>query len=264
MTLAPSTISSSVHLPAPATRAMDLFVARFTNRLETPPNGFRRQRLPRSAAPDAEQRAWLEGRRDDVRAAMTPTPGPEVNRALLKLMGAHAAFGAPEREMLGKVAIYAEAVAHLPTWAIDAARKAFLRPGWRSMWSGHGCPEAADLVAECRFILLPFETELTKIEAVLDAEIYTDGATEDERREVLAHFGDVLAEMRAGGAAITEPTEEEISAERTAMARANECFRARDRAQAAAAGRDKLMWGRLPISDELARKIGLRAPAEVE
>jgi hypothetical protein len=59
---------------------------------------------------------------------------------------------------------------------------------------------------------------------------------------------------------LTEQTEDEISAERASMARANERFRERARIEAAAQGRGQAMWGRLPISDELARKIGLRVP----
>ena len=264
MTQVSSTISSSAAPPIPATRSMDLFVARFTNRLEDPPTGFRCKRLPRASAPDPDQRAWVERRRDDLRASLAAQPGPELNQVLLKFMGGYAQFGTQPREMLAKVAIYAEAVGGLPTWAVDEARKAFMRPGWKSLWSGRGCPEAADLVAECRHILLPYETELARIEGVLEAELYETGASEDERKEVLAHVDDVLAELRAGDNPITERTEEEICVERASMARANERFRARERVQAEASGRGQAMWGRLPISDELARRIGARVPMPAE
>ena len=42
------------------------------------------------------------------------------------------------------------------------------------------------------------------------------------------------------------------------MARANDRFRERAWVEAEAEGRGQAMWGRLPISDELARQIGLR------
>ncbi len=44
------------------------------------------------------------------------------------------------------------------------------------------------------------------------------------------------------------------------MARANDRFRERARREVEAQGRGQAMWGRLPIRDELARKIGLRVP----
>lgn len=258
MTLVPSTTNSSV--PPAATRSMNLFVARFTNRLEDPENGSRLRRMPRSAAPDADQREWLEHRRDTLRASLVPTPGSELNRELSKLMGAHAQFGATDREMLGKVALYAEAVQDLPTWAVAAARRAFTRPNWKSLWSGRGCPEAADLVAECRFILLPIETELTRIESILSAQVYDAGATDEERQQVLDHVDDVLGELRSNGGMIAQRTDDEIAAEAGEMERVNERFRERDRAMAAGEGRGSATWGRLPISDELARQIGLGVP----
>ncbi|MCJ2086956.1 hypothetical protein MKK88_13290 [Methylobacterium sp. E-005] len=44
------------------------------------------------------------------------------------------------------------------------------------------------------------------------------------------------------------------------MARANDRFRERARREAEAQGRGQATWGRIPISDELARQIGLRVP----
>ena len=113
-------------------------------------------------------------------------------------------------------------------------------------------------------MLLDIDEELARIDAVLDAEVYDNGTTDAHRANAVSHWESVKAEMREDDPDVTASTDEEISAERAEMARANEWFRERERAKAAAAGRDKAMWGRLPISDELARQLGLRAPAEVE
>ena len=103
-------------------------------------------------------------------------------------------------------------------------------------------PSTHDVVAECRHILLPIDTELRRIDAVLDAEPYDNGATDGHRANAVAHWAAVKSEMSEDDADVSASTDEEISTERVAMARANERFRARDRAQAAAAGRDKAMW----------------------
>jgi hypothetical protein len=42
-------------------------------------------------------------------------------------------------------------------------------------------------VAECRLLLLSIETELRRIEAVLGAELYDTGATDDDRANAVAH-----------------------------------------------------------------------------
>jgi len=63
-----------------------------------------------------------------------------------------------------------------------------------------------------------------------------------------------------GESVLTEQTDEEISAERVSMSRSSDRFRERARREAEAQGRGQAMWGRSPISDELARQIGLRVP----
>ena len=89
-----------------------------------------------------------------------------------------------------------------------------------------------------------------------------NGAAAKNRASAQEHWAVVKSEMRDDDADVSASTDEEISPERVAMARANEQFRTRDRAQAAAAGLDKAMWGRLPISDDLLRQLRLQAPAE--
>ncbi|MCJ2102424.1 hypothetical protein [Methylobacterium sp. E-046] len=192
---------------------------------------------------------------------MIAATADEVRGSLLLLFGGSREYGASKDEMRMKAAIYGETIAKaaLPIWALEKARDAFGNPGWRSLWDGKGVPGRADIVAECRFILLPTETELARIERILEAELYDTGATDDDRANAVAHWETVKADMR-GESVITEQTEEEISAERTSMALANERFRERARREAEAQGRGQAMWGRIPISDELARQIGLRVP----
>ncbi|MCJ2092103.1 hypothetical protein MKK67_06260 [Methylobacterium sp. J-072] len=185
-------------------------------------------------------------------------------RRLLGLFASKAGYGADAQELTTKVGFYAQALAGEPPWAIERARLRFRQPGWRCLWDGKGCPSDADVVAECRYETLPLETELAKIEAVLGAELYDTGATDNDRANAVAHWETVKAEIRGDSAAITERTEEEISEERSSMARANERFRERARREAEASGRGQAMWGRLPISDELARRIGLRVPMPAE
>lgn len=201
----------------------------------------------------------MEARRAELRQSILSTPGEATDDVILALIAGSALFGLSDEEAGLKTSLYAEALADLPTWAIDKARRTFARGGWRCLWDGKGCPSSHDVAAECRFILLPIETELRRLDAVLDAELYDTGATDDDRANAVAHWETVKADMR-GESAITEQTEEEISAERSSMARANERFRERARAEAEAQGRGQAMWGRLPISDELARRIGLVVP----
>ncbi|MGU3664470.1 hypothetical protein ACLBX9_09830 [Methylobacterium sp. A49B] len=179
------------------------------------------------------------------------------------LVSSKAGYGADPRELATKVGFYAQALASEPTWAIERARIRFRQPGWRCLWDGKGCPSDADVVAECRYETLPIETELAKVEAILNAELYDTGATDDDRANAVAHWETVKADMR-GESVITEQTEEEISAERASMARANERFRERERVQAEAQGRGQAMWGRIPISDTLARQLGLRVPVPAD
>lgn len=257
-----STSSASVThaMPAPPTRRIDLLTRSFSNKIEADPTDFRARRIALRDAPSAGERAELETRRDELRRHLTPTPGREATEAIALLIGSKASFGAQPKEIVAKVGFYAQALANQPTWAIERARIRFSRPGWRCLWDGRGCPSEADVGAECRHETLPFDTELAKIEAILSARIDDTGSSETARsREVDRWWTEVRPEIQAG-AVITERTEEEISTERASMARANDRFRERARIEAEAQGRGQAMWGRLPISDELARKIGLVVP----
>lgn len=163
-----------------------------------------------------------------------------------------------------RVALYVEALADIPTWAVQRARLIFAKGGWRCLWDGRDVPSSHDVVSECRYLLLPIETELRRVEAVLEAEPYTAGADEDERAGAVGRWWDDVRPQIQREPGLSQRTDDEIAAEATAMAKVNERFRERDRAMAAAQGRGTATWGRLPISDELARQIGLQVPSHVQ
>ena len=259
-TSSPLSDSALPMAPSPLTREMDRLTGIFTNRLEDHPSDFRRKRIAASRAPAADELARLEDRRDELHASLIATPGPALHRTLTLLLAGSREYGSlhPKDAAL-RLGLYIEALRGIPAWAVERARLIFGKGGWRCLWDGRDVPASHDVVAECRFLLLPVETELRRIEAVLGAELYDTGATDDDRANAVAHWETVKAEIRGEGE-ITERTEVEISAERTTMARANQRFRERARLQAEAQGRGQAMWGRLPISDELARQIGLRVP----
>ena len=142
--MTPTTIvtAASISAPSSMTREMDVFVGQFHNRLEDSPLGSGRKRLPVCSAPNAEQRRWLEGRRDALRRSLIPATAEEVRGSLLLLFGGSREYGASKDEMRMKAALYGETIvkAALPIWALEKARDAFGNPGWRSLWDGKGVP----------------------------------------------------------------------------------------------------------------------------
>jgi hypothetical protein len=256
---APQQISA----PSLITAQMDTLIRMFSSRLDDHPTDRRRKRMPATRAPDADAYAALERRRDELRASLLATPGDQADDVILALLMGWAQFSGSADEAEVRVRMYAEALTEQPTWAIEKARLRFARGKVQTIWDRHSCPSMAQVAAECRYVLLDIETELARIEIILGAELYDTGATDDDRANAVAHWETVKADMR-GESAITERTEDEISAERVSMARANERFRERARIAAEAQGRGQAMWGRLPISDELARQIGLTVPVPAD
>ncbi|AWN43801.1 hypothetical protein DK389_28885 [Methylobacterium durans] len=94
-------------------------------------------------------------------------------------------------------------------------------------------PSPQNINAECAFITLEIETEIARISAILDAELVNNETTEDERREAVARWEQLKADMGRSNV-IAQRTDEEIAAERFEMSRANDRFRAREAARRAA------------------------------
>ncbi|WP_162560939.1 hypothetical protein [Methylobacterium durans] len=139
----------------------------------------------------------------------------------------------PGRDRAARLAVYAQHLEGQPTWAIEEARRRFGKGGWKCNWNGRGVPSPQNINAECAFITLEIETEIARISAILDAELVNNETTEDERREAVARWEQLKADMGRSNV-IAQRTDEEIAAERFEMSRANDRFRAREAARRAA------------------------------
>lgn len=202
-------------------------MACFTNKAEDHPAGMGRKIISAAHAPRGEARAALEGRRVELIASLKATPGEDLKDVLYALLATGETYGASGDETDIKVGLYAEALRDVPTWAVDQARQAFGRPGWKSGWNGRGIPQAHEVVSECRHIIQPIEAELYRIGQILDAEVVDLQTTPAEREQAIAAW----AAIRAGIAShnvIAERTPEEIDRERSAMRRANDIVRQRE------------------------------------
>lgn len=144
------------------------------------------------------------------------------------LIAGFTSYGMSERETDVKVALYADALKTEPTWAIEAARQTFSRGGWHCNWDGNGCPSSASVVAECKYTLLPIETELHRINLILNAELVDTDTTQDERNAALAHWAEIRAGI-VGSNVISQRTDDQVNRERSAQQRANQLVRARER-----------------------------------
>lgn len=213
--------------PSSITRPMADLISRFTNRLEDKPGDFRRKLLSASLAPAGAERQALERRREELRASLIATPGEAVEDVVLAIFTGSDTFGMDGRETDAKVAIYAQHLEHQPTWAIEEARRRFGRGGWKCNWNGRGVPSPQNINAECSFITLDIEGEIARISAILDAELVDNDTTEDERKEAVARWEQIKAEMGRSNV-ITERTGDEIAKERAEQIRANEAVERRD------------------------------------
>ena len=240
MTSVPEAYTASpIMAPSSTTRAMADLTGKFTNRLEDKPGDFRRKLISVSSAPVGDERAMLERRQRELRMSLVPTPGDGANGKIYLLIAGSPAFGMTERETDAKVLLYAEALRHQPTWAIERARQIFAGGGWKSAWNGRGCPSSAEVVSECRHVIEPIEAELYRIGQVLDAEVVDVSTTPQQRRDAIAGWEKLKAEIGRGNV-MAERTPDEIARERKEMAEANRRFRDREareiRAPSAATG----------------------------
>jgi hypothetical protein len=204
---------------------------KYANRLEDNPGDFRRKLISASSAPVGTERDALLMRQAELKASLVASPGPETNDRIYLLIAGSPAFGMTERETDAKVMLYADALKSEPTWAIEKARQALARPGWKSDWNGSGCPSSAQVVAECRAITQPIEAELYRIGQILGAVIVDNTTTQDQRDDALARWALLKADI-GGGQFIHERTAAEVAKERAELQRANAVVRAREAAQA--------------------------------
>jgi hypothetical protein len=169
----------------------------FHSRLVDHPDVPNRKAIPASGSPDEAQRHALEARRRELRASLRPTPGTDVRNVVLAVLAIGRQYGATTPQQAAvTLALYIEAVAELPTWALDKARRTFAKGGWKCAWNGRGTPSSADLVEEARGHLTPIWVELRRIEAVLAAVPIATPNSEElaaavaERRRFIEAFQD--------------------------------------------------------------------------
>lgn len=220
-------ISRAISAPSSTTRAMADLIGKFTNRLEDKPGDFRRKLLSASSAPVGAEREALEARRDELRRALRPTPGETVEDIILAIFTGSDTFGMDGREADAKVAVYAQHLEDQPTWAIEEARRRFGKGSWKCNWNGRGVPTPQNINAECAFITLDIETEISRISAILDAELVDTETTEGERRDAVARWEQMRADF-VRTKVVTAKLDAEIAYEAAEQKRANERVRARD------------------------------------
>lgn len=219
--------SSQIAAPSSTTRIMADTIGKFTNRLEDKPGDFRRKLLSASLAPVGIEREALEARRAELQHSLRPTPDDTARAVITLLLANGKSYGMTERESDAREVLYGDALRDEPTWAIEKARQRFAKGGWKCNWDGRDVPPTASVVAECRFITLEVETEIARISAILDAELVDTDTTEDERREAIARWEQIKADMGRSNV-ITERTGDEIATERAEQIRANEAVERRD------------------------------------
>jgi hypothetical protein len=190
------------------------------------PGNPARRLISASLAPTGADRDALTARRRELIESLRPSTSAERADVILGIIAGFATYRMTDRELDLKVALYDEALRDEPAWIVDQARRRFGKPGWQCNWDGKDCPSSASVAAECRFIALPYEAELHRINLILDAELVDTDTTEDERAAALAHWATIRAGI-AKSNVVSERTDEEISAERAEMQRANETVRKR-------------------------------------
>jgi len=83
-----------------------------------------------------------------------------------------------------------------PAWAVEAACAQFLAA---DQGEGIHAPKPGEIAAVCRRLIAEAQYERAKINAVLDAEIYTP-PTDEERAEVSRRFAEIVAELSEASA----------------------------------------------------------------
>lgn len=218
----PRTTTSPGSSPVPATRAQLDLVAKFTNRLEDDPDNFRRKLLSAKLAPCGAERAALVDRREHLLDALTPSP-ETLRPVVIALLSGFPTYGA-DREAAGAVvSLVCRALNDVPTWAVQEAAGRFIKGNARIPWNPAQAPTAPQIRAEALQAMLPVETELHRLNSVLDATLVDTDTTDDERAAALAHW----ATLRAGIAksnVLSERTDDEVARERAEFARVNSRF----------------------------------------
>lgn len=201
---------------------MSDLIGKYTNRLEDTGDP-RKKIISQAVAILPHEREQLEARKASLLASLDPTP-EATRRALVALLGAFPSYGEDEATARHVVAACCRACDRVPAWAVEEACRHFLTGNVTVQWNMASRPTPPQILAEAMHCTLPTEGELYRITALLEAEVVHRETTDRERHDALDAWAKLKSEMRASNV-ISSRTEEEISLECAAMARANERFR---------------------------------------
>jgi hypothetical protein len=173
--MAAVTVSNLIGLPAPLSRALDIA-------LSVAHNGLENGQLLSANAPTAVERGALERRLADVEAVLAPCAAQAIQPDLLKLFVALAMRNGDGMDMQTRAAVYAEALAGLPQWAVNKACADFRegRAGDKK-W----VPATAELRLRAAHFTGPWQQERHRISAVLNATV-VDKPDRSRRAESVA------------------------------------------------------------------------------
>ncbi|MBN6820697.1 hypothetical protein JRF84_14025 [Methylobacterium organophilum] len=137
----------------------------------------------------AERRAHLD-------AALQPCDPGTVRRAVGMLRSVMAVPSVDEETQKLQRAAYLSTLTKYPAWAVEKACAQFLEG---AEGEGIHAPKPGEIAAVCRRFVAEAQYERAKINAVLDAEIYTP-PTDEERAEVSRRFAEIVAELSEASA----------------------------------------------------------------
>lgn len=204
--------------PVPATRPLLDLVSKFQNRLEDKDGDPRRKLLSLGLSPSDAERDALEARRRHLEDCLNPTP-QNLLPAVTALLSAFPVYGISPDSARQHANLVCRALDDCPTWAVKAAAARFLKGQNQVRWENDKAPSPPQIRAEARLLCLDIETELHRLNQVLDAEIVDRETTQDERDENLAKFTALLADLK-NGTPQNEKLISEAKAERAAALKA--------------------------------------------
>lgn len=165
-------------------------VGYFHNHLEAIPGNLRRYALSAAHAPTAEQRDALVSRRAEIDAGLRGASDLTIREQVGILRSSMATTQlSPEAAQLAKQG-FIQVLQRFPDWAVVEAAMRHLdgRAG-----AGRFAPTAAELAEVCRALIADHLTERSRINAILDAEVYHPASDED-RAEVARRYAEFVAE----------------------------------------------------------------------
>lgn len=146
----------------------------------------------------------MEARRQVLVASLTPDPA-SARPFIMTLLGSFTTFGMDAQAAKELTSLYGRALEDTPTWAIEAAGLRFLKCRTLSKWAGSKRPEPPEVVNECRLGMREVEDELSRLSAVLDAEVYNTTITDADRAKLDKVLRDAAANARAARMASRAP-----------------------------------------------------------